>query len=103
VPAAPDERAAATDRGRNVPSRDNLSAVVPGPAEAGPRNATRCGVQGRSPEPITPGLSASVRQRLWIPDSRFAASGMTTERFFNPPLRQANCPNGLIRTLVKLC
>ena len=36
--------------------------VIPGPAE------------GRNPESILP-------LGLWIPDSRFAASGMTTERF----------------------
>src|SRR5215475_1483412 len=39
--------------------------VIPGPAEAGARNPWRC--------------LRTATTRVWIPDSRFAASGMTTE------------------------
>ena len=46
----------------------NLSAVIPGRAE------------GANPESITRSISLLALE-LWIPDRRFAASGMTAERF----------------------
>src|SRR3954463_14413926 len=47
--------------------------VIPGPAE------------GRSPESIIP-LFLSRPPGLWIPDSRFAASGMTKQSHSSPHL-----------------
>jgi len=55
--------------------------VIPGPATEMPKSAT-ADLGGRSPESITPAFPF-VATGAWIPDSRFAASGMTESKFVN--------------------